>query len=194
MVKKINVLTLCLMFLFMTGLANAALITGDFRTESDLPYQSDLGPLVHENIAAAIGAGFELTDADFVENPSDWGGGVVFMDYNPLTNRLILNSQDEWDFQTFDAYIYNIAFDGLDAITGLSMISNNLTTPTIIPTLSFTSNSIHISYDYSDTFNFTAGIAEFQITTSTGAPVPEPATMLLFGIGLIGLAGVNRKK
>jgi hypothetical protein len=28
----------------------------------------------------------------------------------------------------------------------------------------------------------------------SAAPIPEPATMLLFGIGLLGLAGVNRKK
>ncbi len=35
---------------------------------------------------------------------------------------------------------------------------------------------------------------DIQIIVGQGAPVTEPASMLLFGLGLLGLAGVSRKK
>lgn len=38
------------------------------------------------------------------------------------------------------------------------------------------------------------GTWSFEISGDAPAPVPEPATLFLFGIGLLGLAGVSRKK
>lgn len=39
-----------------------------------------------------------------------------------------------------------------------------------------------------------SGGAFVKLDNSSTSPVPEPVTMILFGIGLLGLAGVNRKK
>lgn len=178
---------------------NAAIVSGDFRTEADLPYCcDDAGALVHENLGATVGAGAELTGANFVANPSGWMGGVVHMDLDPTTNILTLASQDDLDFQTFDAWISNITFDAGEIITGFSLISGNLTSLGLTEILEFTSNSIHIAYDFVsdfEAFDFNESQAQFQIITSADSnSVPAPASIALLGLGLVGMALTRKKK
>lgn len=189
------------LFLILPFAVNATIISGDFRTEGDLPYCcDDAGAIVYENLSATAGAGAELTEANFLTNPSFWRGGVVHMDLDTTTNILTLDSQDELDFETFDAWISNIRFDTDEIITGLSLISGNLTDIGLTAILAFTDNSIHIAYDtVTDigVFNFNETQAQFQITTSSDTnpnPVPAPASIALLGLGLVGMALTRKKK
>ncbi|MFT6270258.1 MAG: hypothetical protein ACJAVV_003087 [Alphaproteobacteria bacterium] len=176
-------------FLFV-GVANAAIISGDFRTEADLPYCcNDAGPVVFQNLGVTVGAGAELTADNLLENPSSWSGSEVSMDLDPLTNILSLTSQDDSDFEVFNASISNILFDSGEVITGLSLISGNLTDLLLAEILSFTDNSVSISYDVMDSgmqFYFNETVAQFQILTSA-QPVSAPASLLLLGLAVVGL-------
>jgi len=156
--KRIIVLTAA----YLVASQSLAQIVGDFRTESDLPYCCGTsGPLIYENIGVTVDGSIELTEANFSANPSGWSGGLVYMDLDPDTGILTLASQDGWDFERFVAQISNIS--GGVQVSGLELISGNITTTDIAPSLSYTADSIQIIYDDGDAFHFTGTSALFQI-------------------------------
>ncbi len=61
----------------------------------------------------------------------------------------------------------------------------------------FSWNAIDASYvkfEIASNHGHEGAVGLSEVVFDSVNPVPEPATMLLFGIGLLGLAGVNRRK
>jgi hypothetical protein len=179
--------------------ANAGIISADFRTVGDLTVCcTSAGPLETETLGATVDANIEHGPLATISNPTNWSGGIVYVDIDPITNVLTLDSQDTLDFESFVLYIENITFSGSEAITGLSLISNALVTPLIEPTFTFTENSIKIGYFIGAgdaPFNFTENNASFQIQVGpVDGRVPAPTGVLLIGLGIVALSRSFKKK
>ncbi len=78
----------------------------------------------------------------------------------------------------------------------LSLVDGSFTrhTDTLINALIYDFTGLNLQLTDSFAFAYAPWCAnDIIIETYTADPVPEPATMLLFGSGLLGLAGLRRK-
>jgi len=112
------------------------------------------------------------------------GGTYSGNDTSATLNRVVLDSI------TAGSPTLGTAVDGI-AVGGLSLYDQHVFTQwgsgTVVSLL-----SINVQQDSLGNFAFDNNLASWLASGST--PIPEPGTLLLFGSGILGLAGVIRRK